>query len=170
VRGATFARVALLAPAMATAAGPVRAQDAGLARARLRAEARVDYLGADPHAVHAGIGLNVPAGTYLRLTVLGAGGTSWNGERAGGSLRGDILGRFSFDPFRERRWGLSAGGGLSVRYDQIAPARRRWRPFLALVLDLEGRRLGSVAPALQLGLGGGARIGAIVRGAAPDRR
>jgi hypothetical protein len=170
VKGAALARVALLAPLAATAAAPVRAQEAARQRVGLRAEARVDYLGPDPHAVHAGLGLNVPAGTYLRVTVLGAGGTSWNGERTGGSLRADVLGRFSFDPFRERRWGLSAGGGLSVRYDHITPAGRRWRPLLALLLDLEGPRIGSVAPALQLGLGGGARAGAIIRGAAPDRR
>jgi hypothetical protein len=65
---------------------------------------------------------------------------------------------------------LSAGGGLSVRYDQLASERGRWRPLLALVVDLEGPRIGSVAPAIQLGLGGGARLGVILRGADPQRR
>jgi hypothetical protein len=170
VRHKEIARIALLALMIPAAAAPLCAQEAALPRARPRAEARVDYLGPDPHAVQVGLGVNVPAGTYLRVALIGAGGTSWNDGRTGGSVRADIVGRFSFDPFRERRWGLSAGGGLSVRYDQVTPERGRWRPLLALLVDIEGPRIGSVAPALQLGLAGGTRIGAIVRGAARDRR
>jgi hypothetical protein len=147
---------------------PVRAQTG--ARARASAEARVDYLGPNPNTLHAGAGLNVPVGTYLRVGVIAAGGTSWDDARSGTSLRFDVIGRFTFDPFRERRWGLSAGGGLSVRYDHAVRGSRQWRPLLALVVDVEGRRLGSIAPALQLGLGGGARVGAIIRGADPNRR
>jgi hypothetical protein len=113
--------------------------------------------------------VNVPAGTYLRVDLVGAGGASWDGGRAGGSARADVIGRFLFDPFRERRWGLSAGGGLSVRYDR-GNASRRWRPLLALIVDLEVPRTGSVAPALQVGLGGGARVGLVIRGVDPNRR
>ena len=139
-------------------------------RARPRGEARLDYLGPDPHTVHAGLGLNVPFGTYLRVGVIGAGGASWKDSRAATSARADVVARFSFDPFRERAWALSAGGGLSLRYDEVEPRRERWRPLLALVIDLEGPRTGSVAPAVQLGLGGGARLGVIVRGAGQGRR
>jgi hypothetical protein len=165
VRGGATARVALLAVAIAGAPAPLRAQQI----ARPRIEARLDYLGPEPHAVHAGVGLNVPVGTYLRVGLIGAGGTSWNDGRTGTSLRADVIGRFTFDPFRERRWGLSAGAGLSVRHDQVNSERGRTRPLLALVIDLEGPRAGSFAPALQLGLGGGARIGAIVRHAGRGR-
>jgi hypothetical protein len=170
VRDTEIARIALLMLMIAAAAARLRAQEAERPQARLRAEARVDYLGPDPHAVQVGLGVNMPAGTYLRVALIGAGGTSWADGRTGGSLRADVVGRFSFDPFRERRWGLSAGGGLSVRYDQITPEGGRWRPLLALLVDIEGPRIGSVVPALQLGLAGGARVGAIVRGAARDRR
>jgi hypothetical protein len=169
VSGAASGRVLAVA-LIGAAAAQVGAQQAALPRARPRAEARVDYLGPDPHAVQAGLGLNLPVGTYLRVALIGAAGTSWDDQRAGGSLRADVIGRFSFDPFRERRWGVSAGGGLSVRHDQVASARSRWRPLLALVVDLEGPRIGSVAPALQLGLGGGGRLGAIIRAADPNRR
>lgn len=170
MKATAIARVVFLALMVAVAAAPLRAQQARLRRAQPRAEARVDYLGPDPHAVQAGLGANLPVGTYLRVGLIGAGGTSWSDGRTGGSLRADVIGRFSFDPFRERRWGLSAGGGLSVRYDRVASDRDRWRPLLALVVDLEGPRIRSVTPALQLGLGGGARVGAIIRAAAPDRR
>jgi hypothetical protein len=135
-----------------------------------RPEARVDYLGPNPQTVHAGFGLNVPFGTYLRLALVGAGGASWENGRAGASARADVIGRFSFDPFRERRWGLSAGGGVSARYDERVDSRRRWRALIVVVVDLEGPRIGGVAPAFQVGLGGGVRAGVIVRGADPGRR
>lgn len=117
------------------------------------------------------MGVNVPVGTYLRVELVGAGGASWEDGRAGASARADVIGRFSFDPFRERRWGLSAGGGLSARYDQrVAEEQHRWRAFVAVVLDLEGPLIAGAAPALQVGLGGGVRIGLILRGADPRRR
>jgi hypothetical protein len=151
------------------AATPARAQREVL-RPSPRPEARVDYLGPNPHAAHGGFGLNVPFGTYLRLELVGAGGASWDDGRAGASARADVIGRFSFDPFRERVWGLSAGGGVSARYDERADDRQRWRALIALVVDLEGPLIGGVTPALQVGLGGGARVGFVLRGADPRRR
>jgi hypothetical protein len=161
---------ALLALAAPVAATPVAAQQAA-PRARPRAEVRVDYLASDTDALHAGLGINVPLGTYVRVGVVGAGGVSWHDGRSVASARADVIGRFAFDPFRERRWGVSAGGGLTVRYDGELPGDRdRWRLLLAILVDLEGPRLGPLAPALQLGLGGGVRVGAIVRAADPYRR
>jgi hypothetical protein len=163
--GARRGRIVLVAASIALAGPPLLAQG----RPRARAEARLDYLGPNPNVVHGGLGVNVPAGTYLRVSLVGAGGASWDEGRTGGSVRADVIGRFLFDPFRERRWGLSAGGGLSVRYDEVETGRG-WRPLLALIVDLEGPRTGSVAPALQVGLGGGGRVGLVVRGADSNRR
>lgn len=166
--GAGTGRVVLVIASIALGARPpLHAQAAS--RPRPRAEARVDYLGPNPDVVHAGIGVNVAAGTYLRVSLVGAGGASWEEGRTAGSMRADVIGRFLFDPFRERRWGLSAGGGLSVRYDRVSGGRH-WRPLLALVVDFEGPPKGSIVPALQIGLGGGARVGLIIRGGDPNRR
>jgi hypothetical protein len=153
--------------ALATLATPivVSSQERAVTRPRPRPELRVDYLGRNPDAVHAGLGFNIPVGTYLRVGLVGAGGRSWDDGRSGGSARVDAIARFSFDPFRERRWGLSAGGGLSIRYDNLSPSADPWRALVAIVLDLEGPAKGSFTPALQIGLGGGARFGVLLRGA-----
>jgi hypothetical protein len=78
--------------------------------------------------------------------------------RAAGRL--DVLARFLLDPFRQSRWGFSAGAGVSLRAD---PGDRA-RPRLFAALDLEGRRSRrGITPALQLGLGGGVRGGVGLR-------
>jgi hypothetical protein len=139
-------------------------------RARVRPEARLDYLGPNPETIHAGVGANVPLGTYVRLELVAAGGASWGNGRSGTSARGDVIARFAFDPFRERRWALSAGGGASVRYDALSVVNDRWRALLTITLDLEGPLMGPLTPAFQLGLGGGTRIGMVVRWADRFRR
>jgi hypothetical protein len=137
-----------------------------LPRARPRGEVRADYIGPRPHTVQLGAGVNLPVGPYLRVGVIGAGGVGWRDGQSGASGRADVIGRFALDPFREHRWGLSAGGGLSVRYDAAeADSRHRWRALVAVVVDLEGPRAGPIAPAVQLGLGGGLRAGIVLRGA-----
>ncbi|MFN2566075.1 MAG: hypothetical protein ABR499_13850 [Gemmatimonadaceae bacterium] len=167
--GLTRARAAIIALAALIAATPARAQRQ-TRRAPPRPEVRVDYLGPNPH-VHAGAGVNVPVGTYLRVGLLGAGGAGWHDGRAFGSARADVIGRFTLDPFREQRWGLSAGGGLSARYDRDASrVRHRWRALVAVVVDLEGPRVGSLASALQAGFGGGARVGLVLRRSDAGRR
>ncbi len=72
----------------------------------------------------------------------------------------DVIGRFLLDPFQQMRWGLSVGGGLSV----LAARGDRLRPVLAVAADLERRRTSpGIAPAFQLGLGGGVRAGMALR-------
>ena len=154
---------AVAACAVGASSRPARAQD--VARARPHGELRADYIGPRPHTVQIGAGANLPVGPYLRIGVIGAGGLGWHDGQSGASGRADIIGRFALDPFREHRWGLSAGGGLSVRYDATGTgSARHWRSLVALVIDLEGPRAASVAPAVQLGLGGGLRLGVVLRG------
>jgi hypothetical protein len=164
--------VTVLAVAGLAALAPTEAAGGQRARPRApsRTEARLDFLGPDPSALHVGVGVNVPAGTYLRLGLVAAGGASRDAGRTAGSARADVVGRFLFDPFRERRWGFSGGGGVSTRYDRAADGRRRWRALVTLLADLEGPRVRSVAPALQLGLGGGFRAGVILRSSGANLR
>ena len=98
---------------------------------------------------------------------------------AGPSARADLMARFLLDPFREARWGPYAGAGLSVRAEEerhvgdgdVAKERVRSRGFLLLALGVEGPELGNgVMPALELGFGGGTRLGLVLRQARPGRR
>jgi hypothetical protein len=145
---------------------------------RLMPELRADVIAGDRAAAHVGAGLQIPVGYYVRIGLAAAGGVVL-GEREApvgsggdsghrGSGRVDLLARFLLDPFRQSPYGLSVGGGVSVRADQ----GDRARPVLLVAIDVEGRRsAGGLAPALQVGLGGGVRVGLILRRtAAPGYR
>ena len=135
------------------------------ANAQLRApspypEYRADAIVGSRTAAQAGVGLVVPMGIYVRLGVDAAAGATWGHETVNPSGRVDAIGRFLFDPFREVPVGVSVGGGLSLPYAAHDP---RVRPYLTAVLDVEGRLHGRVTPSLELGVGGGARIGVVLR-------
>jgi hypothetical protein len=120
---------------------------------RWQPEARFETIGSKQQGVF-GVAVHVPMGRYVRL---GVGGTGVAVRRA------DVIARFTFDPYRQMRWALSAGGGLS--YDTELKAL-----YLALQSDLEGPRVRGVTPFVSAGLAGGARFAAGVRRAFPNRR
>ena len=134
----------------------------------VKPELRIDAIVAEKRtSLHAGGGLQIPVGYYARIGIIGAAGADVvsGGSEANGRL--DVIGRFLFDPFRQNKWGLSAGAGVSLRVHQ----RDRVRPCLLTVIDLEGpRSTGGIAPAFQLGLGGGVRLGAAMRWASRRAR
>lgn len=151
----------LAGAALAAALGPARAHaqrgpnDPGVA-AELRADA---ILGHRP-ALQVGGGVQLPLGYYARLGVDGLVGIRTDQVSPRADARLDLLGRFLLDPFRQSPYGLSVGGGMSLR----AEPRDRVRPYLLLAAEVEGRRRASGwVPALQLGLGGGARLGVVLR-------
>ena len=149
-RRGPWGAAALMAAALAA---PLHAQQP---TTRLVPEVRVDAVGASPATVQGALGVEIPAGWYVRVGVIaGAGGSVEEGERvAAGRL--DILARFLLDPFRQSRWGFSAGGGVSL----LAREGEQVRPQLLVALDLEGPRSSSgVSPSIQVGLGGGVRAG-----------
>jgi hypothetical protein len=124
------------------------------------AEYRADAIVGRGTAAQAGGGVSVPLGVYVRLAIDGAAGATWRDATTRASGRVDAIGRFLLDPFREVPVALSLGGGVSVPY---VDGESRVRPYLVLVVDIEGRTRGPITPALQLGLGGGARVGLVLR-------
>ncbi len=141
---------------------------AQLNQQKFQSEVRIDAIFARTGAVEAGYGFTVPAGIYLRsgfVAGIGAG-------RHGAEGRTDLISRFSLDPFRQSRWAPYAGAGLSGRYrPKLAGGSRA---YLLVFLGLEGplplgARAGWV-PAFEVGLGGGARVGVILRRGINARR
>jgi hypothetical protein len=159
------ARAAAIAAALACACVLAAARPAAAQRPAApprRAELRVDAVtDARVDAVQALAGVAIPIGTYTRLGLLAGGGAAHLSGATVGSVRADAIARFALDPYRQSRWGVSAGGGISVRHEPALGTRG----YLALVLDAEGPARGGVAPAIQLGLGGGVRLGVALRGA-----
>jgi hypothetical protein len=131
-------------------------------------EGRLDVLAARTTGFEAGIGLSVPAGLYMRPGVVAAIGSSRNGLEG----RTDLVARFSLDPFRQSRWAPYAGGGISGRYREDDDGGSH--AYLLIYLGVEGPlpigELTGWVPAFELGLGGGARIGVVLRRGIHGRR
>ncbi|HVE78043.1 MAG TPA: hypothetical protein VNA89_04225 [Gemmatimonadaceae bacterium] len=146
--------------------GPGRAQAALAPRPEIRLDATTDAAGT---SLEGGVGVDVVAGTYLRLAAVAAGGRRLDGD-GGGTARGELVGRFLFDPYRQRRWGMYGFGGLATRWSQ--GPRRRWRGVVVVGLgaELPGSRARRLAPALELGAAGGGRAGLVLRARRADRR
>jgi hypothetical protein len=130
-----------------------------------RADA-IDPRSAKNGTLQAGVGVNLPLGSYTRLELDGAGGVTRRADEDHHSGRGDVIARFLLDPFAESPWGLSIGGGMSALFAEGA----RTRAYLVVVADVEAPRVGGVVPALQVGLGGGLRVGLVARAYRPGRR
>ena len=135
---------------------------------RFQSEIRVDGIFARSSAVQAAYGLSVPAGLYVRNGLVAGMGVGAHGVDG----RLDIVSRFSFDPFRQSRWSPYAGAGFSTRFRTDADGGTRG--FLLAFLGVEGplslgKRNGWV-PALEVGFGGGTRLGLILRRGIAARR
>lgn len=136
-------------------------------------EVRADVIVGHQPAVQVGGGVQIPIGYYVRVGIDGAAGVRIDDaasrppstSRVDGRV--DLLVRFLLDPFRQTAYGISLGGGLSVR----AEPGDRVRPWLLVAAEVEGRRAANGwVPAVQVGLGGGVRVGlALRRGARGGR-
>ena len=134
----------------------------------VQVEGRLDGIFARTAGIEAGLGLSFPSGIYVRsglVAGLGAG-------RHGVEGRTDFVARFSFDPFRQSRWAPYAGGGVSGRYRSSLDGGSR--AYLLILLGVEGPlprgRTEGWAPAVEVGLGGGARIAIVIRRGINSRR
>lgn len=122
-------------------------------------EGRVDLIAADTPSLQAGLGLNIPAGIYVRMGATIAGGVAHRDAVTHGAARGDVVARFLLDPYREFPLGLYGLGGLSAMYDPF----EGWRPRVVAGVGLESRVRRGRAIAAELALGGGVRLGVAVR-------
>lgn len=151
-----------LAATLSTVAG------AQLVQQRFQSEARLDAIFARSSAVEAAYGFTIPAGIYIRSGLVAGIGAGRHGVEG----RTDLVSRFSFDPFRQTRWAPYGGGGVSGRYRSKVDGGSRG--YLLVFLGVEGplplgERSGWV-PAVEVGLGGGARVGLILRRGINARR
>jgi hypothetical protein len=156
VAGSSWIRLALTALAFAS----IPCAAAGQAAPPIQFEGRIDALTGSAWALHAGLGATAPLGTYVRYGViagLGGGATGLSG-------RTDFLARFTLDPFRDKRWAPYGAGGVSAVFGESS------RTSLLLVLGIEGPARRGLAPAIELGFGGGVRAGVVLRQAFPRRR
>jgi hypothetical protein len=134
----------------------------------VQTEWRSDGIFARTAGAEVGLGVSLPVGIYVRNGVVGGIGVGQHGVEG----RTDLLSRFSLDPFRQSRWALYGGGGISGRYRTEADGGSR--AYLLLFIGLEGPlplgRTSGWVPAFEAGLGGGARIGVIIRRGINARR
>ena len=122
-------------------------------------EARLDAALSPVLGALGGVGVNVRAGWYARIGLAAAAGAVRDGTDWQAAQRLDFTARFLFDPFAETRRAFYAGAGLGVvRVGDASP-----RPLLLGVVGMEGEPKGTVVPSLELTLGGGTRLGVVLR-------
>ena len=135
--------------------------------ARYRPEARLDAFIARDEALHAGVGIAVDAGTYVRLAGIVGAGVARRDDATAASGRVEILGRFVLDPFRQARWGVYAATGVVGQYDDGGAGAHG---HITLLLGAELPTARTTVTAVELGIGGGVRVGLSMRRGRRGRR
>lgn len=111
-------------------------------------------------------GLQFPAGTYLRLALLGGLGQAWqDGERRSIS-RLEGQGRFHLDPLQEASLGLYGLGGVAVINDDLDG----WDARLVLGAGVELPSTRRLRWAVEAAVAGGLRLSVVLRGVRSGRR
>ena len=151
------AALSLAAPALA-AQQPVRAMP--------QLEGRVELPATPAAGLGAGVGVNIRAGWYARVGVAATAAVVRVGDGWAGAQRVEVASRFLFDPFAERPHGVYAGAGVAARRGSGGDLRGD----LLLLIGVEGRAAGRTVPALEVALGGGARVGLVLRAKRPVGR
>jgi hypothetical protein len=151
-----------------TLAAPAAALSQAAPRQPLQIEGRLDAIIAHTAGVEAGLGVSVPSGIYVRSGLVAGIGAGRHGLEG----RTDLFSRFSLDPFRQSRWAPYGGAGVSGRYRSKLDGGSR--AYLMVVIGVEGPlpvgRTSGIVPAFEVGLGGGARFGVILRRGINARR
>jgi hypothetical protein len=113
-----------------------------------------------------GPGLSLRAGWYVRGSVAVLGGALKQDSATIGLARVEAAVRFHIDPFFQGR-GLYGGAGFSQRF--LGAGLGADDPVLLLILGLEGPRSNAGVWAVEVGVGGGLRLGATWRQNRKDR-
>ena len=152
---ATMLTTMLGSTALLAQAGP-----ATRSAAMPQVERRLEVAPTPAAGIAAGLGVNVRAGYYARVGMHAAAGVARRGDGVVGVQRLEAVSRFLFDPFGEFPRGLYGGGGFAVRHAPGDPLRGD----LVVVVGMEGP-LGTrrTIPAVELALGGGARLSIVYR-------
>jgi hypothetical protein len=160
-------RVIVLASLGLAASMPI-VGGAQIVQQKTQSEIRIDAIFARSGGVEAAYGVTVPMGIYLRSGIVAGIGAGPHGAEG----RSDLISRFSFDPFRQSRWAPYAAAGLSGRYRSKLDGGSH--AYILILLGLEGPLpLGETSgwvPAVEIGLGGGGRVGLILRRGVNARR
>lgn len=123
-----------------------------------RGEARIDVIAASRSVVQVGGGVDLPVSRYARLEAVLAAGPRLGAGGPEFSARADALVRFVLDPLVRLARSPYGGAGISLRH-----ASGSTTPALVALLGLQLRTRGGYAPAVELGIGSGARLGIVVR-------
>lgn len=147
-------------PVAAAAQQPPGAEpDPAPARAPRRLELRAEHTAARVSRLEGSAGLVMPVGTYVRVALTGGAGVGEHGDDRFTAYRGDAVVRFQLDPFHQAKAGVYGGAGVAW----LGGAGRSGTARLTLGAGVELPAWGPVAPALELGLGGGTRVGVALR-------
>ena len=165
-QGVRASKLASLCVAAIIAAPAAAFAQADTFKPPVQFETRIDALGGPPAGAQLGIGANVAADTYFRIGVDIAAGASSRDGLAVASGRVDVVTRYLLDPFHESKWGPYAGGGFTAQWDRSA----NWRGDLLLLIGVEGPVHAGWRTSVELGLGGGARLGVVLRRARSNGR
>lgn len=130
-------------------------------------ERRIEVAPTPAAGLAAGLGVNVRAGYYARVGIHAAAGVARRGDGVVGVQRVEAVSRFLFDPFGEFPRGLYGGGGFAVRHAPGDPVRGDLVVMVGMEGPLGARR---TIPAVELALGGGARLSFVYRQRRPAGR
>ena len=154
-RAALVAALLISASAIPTVAASAQEQQVAVAVSYIPS-VRLDVLGGDPTALQAGAGIAFPISNYFNIGADAGVGISSTGF----SGRVDGFGRFSLDPYHQMEWEPYVGGGVTVRGDGGGPGTRT---YLLGFIGANGPSTGRIAPGVELGFGGGVRLGFTIR-------
>jgi hypothetical protein len=148
----------------AAAAKPIEAQSTARTKSppSTAIEGRIDAISSKKPTAQAGIGVLMFGGTYTRTGIVAAIGANDDGVTG----RTDGFVSFHLDPFRQSKWGPYGGGGISGRFD----AGSRPRAYLLIFAGIDGPVRNGLTTSFEVGLGGGARFGVVLRQAVAERR